>query len=258
MWVNQQPSNIPPAEQTLPIPEPLPETLPQGQVNKKKTPSDDWEGKSHPVRRRKDSATQDCLMLAAAYLSGTALAGVRASSAIGGYPAADLLPDLLAKVVCSTGQRRRGWIVFGRVSYGGRRIDSRIASWLICIGAAACVFVCDLIWYWYRSDQRAAVWRISTAAVACLSSIRRYPGGDCRWMSVLIWNFCVAGMLTAAQRLFRRKNPRTNSGECKGIGRTIFVVCSSICTVVRCGNRAFMPAQSTGIVIFKKRRKNNR
>ena len=53
MWVNQQPSNIPPAEQTLPIPEPLPETLPQGQVNKKKTPSDDWEGKSHPVRRRK-------------------------------------------------------------------------------------------------------------------------------------------------------------------------------------------------------------
>lgn len=76
MWVNQQPSNIPPAEQTLPIPESLPETLPQGQVNKKKTPSDDWEGKSHPVRRRKDSATQDCLMLAAAYLFGTALAGV--------------------------------------------------------------------------------------------------------------------------------------------------------------------------------------
>ena len=35
MWVNQQPSNIPPAEQTLPIPESLPETLPQGQVNKK-------------------------------------------------------------------------------------------------------------------------------------------------------------------------------------------------------------------------------
>ena len=83
MWVNQQPSNIPPAEQTLPIPESLPETLPQGQVNKKKTPSDDWEGKSHPVRRSKDSAPQDCLMLAAAYLFGTARAYC-APSAIGG------------------------------------------------------------------------------------------------------------------------------------------------------------------------------
>lgn len=129
---------------------------------------------------------------------------------------------------------------------------------LSALGPLPCVFVCDRIWYWYRSDQRTAARRISTAAIACLSSIRRYPGGDCRWMPVLIWNFCFAGMLTAAQRLFRRKNPRTNSGECKGIGRTIFVVCSSICAVVRCGNRAFMPAQSTGIVIFKKRRKNNR
>ena len=84
MWVNQQPSNIPPAEQTLPIPESLPETLPQGQVNKKKTPSDDWEGKSHPVRRRKDSATQDCLMLAAAYLFGPPWRAYCALSAIGG------------------------------------------------------------------------------------------------------------------------------------------------------------------------------
>ncbi len=145
-------------------------------------------------------------------------------------------------------------------------IPAAIAAGCLCLFGTSALQVCSRLHSVSfggkipapTAGKRAVARRISTAAIACLSSIRRYPGGDCRWMSVLIWNFCFAGMLTAAQRLFRRKNPRTNSGDCKGIGRTIFVVCSSICAVVRCGNRAFRPAHSTGIVIFKKRRKNNR
>ena len=52
-------------------------------------------------------------MLAAAYLVRHRPGGRTARVLCDrGYPAADLLPDLLAKVVCSTGtKRRRSWIV---------------------------------------------------------------------------------------------------------------------------------------------------
>ena len=186
-------------------------------------------------------------MLAAAYLFGTALAGV-------------------LRALCDRGDVQlltyylTYWQKLFAAQDSGAAVGLFLAEYLTVAGALTAVLLLGLsalgplpvflfvILYGIGTEliKRAAVRRISTAAVACLSSIRRYPGGDCRWMSVLIWNFCFAGMLTAAQRLFRRKNPRTNSGECKGIGRTIFVVCSSICAVVRCGNRAFMPAQSTG------------
>lgn len=147
MWVYQETKTE--ADALVPR---LPEREPLSMKEAEQTSHTPEPPQKETPRRKRFRASQDCILLAAAYLFGTLMAGILQALCDAEEDGdAGLLSELLAQCICGVQHAAGRGVVWDRTGCRPWRSGGVPSAGAFCRRASAHLFICDAIWDRLRS-----------------------------------------------------------------------------------------------------------